>query len=366
MKYEREEIKKIDFLAAPLNLSIYPGMKCNLSCDFCFISQEKWDDDKIVYPLEKWKPVFDQVKEMKIPYLTILGGEPLMYPEIWDMLDYLDEIGQKTHITTNGMILNNRIIQELKKHPNLTLKVSIQSMDGRHAELTKGSLERALKFIKAVRSEGIECGIHTVGLKKTLDQIPEIAKFAHENGLNEFSMGVFFNINQVEIEEISLDEYREVGVKTKQYIKENYVDLNYRLEGCQLWTAEPTMRREHLPKTQFEILQSGCEAAQSRLEIMNDGTVLGCVLFNKHDFGAGNVFEEKLKDIWYHSKQFELIRNFKTSDTACSSCQFSYFCNGGCPALNIKKTGRIDTGDDRCGIRNKILEGNKDPVKIIN
>lgn len=58
-------------------------MKCNLSCDFCFISQEKWDDDKIVYPLEKWKQVFDQVKEMKIPYLTILGGEPLMYPEMF-------------------------------------------------------------------------------------------------------------------------------------------------------------------------------------------------------------------------------------------------------------------------------------------
>ncbi|MFP3472180.1 SPASM domain-containing protein, partial [Micrococcus sp. SIMBA_144] len=75
---------------------------------------------------------------------------------------------------------------------------------------------------------------------------------------------------------------------------------------------------------------------------MNDGTLLGCVLFDKHEFGAGSVFEERLKDIWYNSKKFEEIRNFKTTDSACASCSFSYFCNGGCPALNRKKEGRID------------------------
>ncbi|SLL32693.1 radical SAM peptide maturase, mycofactocin system [Mycobacteroides abscessus subsp. abscessus] len=185
MKMKRNNIKLINYLSAPLNVSIYPGMKCNLACDFCFISEEKWAYNNIMFSLDEWKPVLDQIKEMKIPYLTILGGEPLLYRGIWEMLDYLDEIGQQTHITTNGTIYSKKIIQQLKKYPKLTLKVSIQALDDRHKLLTKGSLDRTLKFIKTVKKEGIRCGIHTLGLKETVDQIPNIAQFANDLGMYE-------------------------------------------------------------------------------------------------------------------------------------------------------------------------------------
>lgn len=366
MKMKRNNIKLINYLSAPLNVSIYPGMKCNLACDFCFISEEKWADNNIMFSLDEWKPVLDQIKEMKIPYLTILGGEPLLYRGIWEMLDYLDEIGQQTHITTNGTIYSKKIIQQLKKYPKLTLKVSIQALDDRHKLLTKGSLDRTLKFIKTVKKEGIRCGIHTLGLKETVDQIPNIAQFANDLGIDDFSMGVFFNINQIDIDEMTLNEYRIIGKKTQEYISENFREMRYRLEGCQIWTAEPTMKAEYIPQTPFEILKSGCDAAQSRLEILNDGIVLGCALFNKHDFGAGNIFEESLENIWHNSSVFSKLRNYKTDDSYCKKCSFSYFCNGGCPALNYKKTRKLDSGDERCRIRNEIYKGNLKPVKILN
>lgn len=354
---EIADVRDLTFLSAPLNVSIYPGMKCNLSCQFCFVSQEKWDDDNIAYPLEQWIPVLDQIKAMEIPYLTILGGEPLLYPEIWPMLDYLDQIGQKTHITTNGTVVSDRVISELKRHPNITLKVSIQSLDDRHSLLTKGNLHKTLRFIESARSAGIDLGIHTVGLPDTVDQVYPLADYAASHGLNEFSMGVFFNINQVELDEFSLEEYRAMQQRTKEYITEKYgASLGYRLEGCQIWTAEPTIKWEWVPTTPFGILRSGCEAAQARLEIMNDGTLLGCSLFDKHTFGGGNVFEESLKHLWRTAKSFQELRELKTEDHACSQCSYEFFCHGGCPALNYKKTGNLRAGDDRCGIRNQLIQ----------
>ncbi|HEU4963978.1 MAG TPA: radical SAM protein, partial [Bacilli bacterium] len=357
--------RPLTHLSAPMNISIYPGMKCNLSCSFCFVSQEKWDDDNIVRPLEEWIPILDQIKAMEIPYLTILGGEPLMYPHIWEMLDYLDSIGQKVHVTTNGTIVTDELIANLKKHPTLTLKVSVQAMNEKHTQLTKGSLTRALHFIEAVRGAGIDCGIHMVGLPENIDQAPLVADYAAEQGLFEFSMGVFFNINQVDLEEFSLEEYRDIHQKIQRHINEKHDgSLKYRLEGCQLWTSEPSLEWATLPQTPFEILKSGCEAAQARVEIMNDGTVLGCALFNKHEFGAGNAFETPFKQIWRESQVFAELRSLQTEDAACGSCQFDYFCKGGCPALNHKKTGNLRAGDDRCHIRTAIITGEELPVIV--
>jgi KxxxW cyclic peptide radical SAM maturase len=365
MRAELEDVRQLDHLSAPLNISIYPGMKCNLACKFCFVSQEKWDDDKIVRPLEDWIPVLDEIKAMEIPYLTILGGEPLMYPDIWRMLDYLDSIGQKTHVTTNGTIVTEELIAELKKHPDLTLKVSVQALNEKHNLLTKGSLTRTLHFIEKIREAGVECGIHMVGLPENLDQAPLLADYAADKGLYEFSMGVFFNINQVDLQEFSLEQYREIHQEMKEYIEQKHGErIRYRLEGCQLWTAEPTMNWETLPNTPFGILRTGCEAAQARAEIMNDGTVLACALFDKHTHGAGNVFQDSFRKIWRESATLSELRGLKTEDTACGSCQFEYFCHGGCPALNYKKTGNMRAGDDRCRIRTHIVNGWELPVIV--
>ncbi|UAK17202.1 radical SAM/SPASM domain-containing protein [Sporolactobacillus terrae] len=365
-KKEKEEVKKIDFLSAPVNVSLYPGMVCNLKCKFCFVSQEKWDDKKVVYPMNQWIPVLNEIKKLKIPYLTILGGEPLLYPDIWNMLDYLDAIGQKTHITTNGSILSTSIIDHLKKYHNLTLKVSLQSLDDRHKELTYGSWEKTVNFVKNCREVGIDCGIHTLALPKTIDGIYQLVDFAVKEGLYEFSMGAFANINQVEIKGFSLKENREISSKVKKYIKEKYNDaINYRLEGCQIWTGDQQLQKSNIPKSPYEILKSGCSAAQTRLEIMNDGTMLGCALFDKNKFSAGNVFESSIKNIWLNSSVFKILRSGKTKDIFCNSCKFEYFCHGGCPALNYVTTGDMWSGDTRCQIRDNLIKHGKEDVTIV-
>ncbi|UJS29031.1 radical SAM protein (plasmid) [Macrococcoides canis] len=356
MLVQRNSINNTNYLSAPLSLSIYPNMKCNLSCSFCFISDEKWDDENIYYDAEKWIKVIKQAKNMRVPYLTILGGEPLMYRGIWDILDYTKKLNIRTHITTNGTINSNSVIQKLKQYNNLTIKVSLQSLDEFHNKETKGDFNQPIKFLKRLKDNNIDCGIHTVGLKGNFRKAEEILKFCEENNINDFSMGIFFNINKVDIEEFSLVQYREKNIEIQNLINKKYPNIKYRLEGCQNWTAEPTLKEESIPRTPFEIIKSGCDAAQSRLEVMNDGVLLGCALFNKHRHSAGNVFKDDLSSLWKNSKEFEKLRNFKTKDNDCKSCNFNYFCNGGCPAMNEKYNDTIYAGDERCNFKQNIKD----------
>ncbi|HEC2169480.1 TPA: radical SAM protein, partial [Staphylococcus delphini] len=286
-------------------------MRCNLSCSFCFISEEKWADDNIYYDSDKWKKLIKQAKDMRIPYLTILGGEPLMYKGIWDILDYTKKLNFRTHITTNGTINSNSVIQKLKKYNNLTIKVSLQSLDEFHNEKTKGNFNQPVKFLKRLKDNNIDCGIHTVGLKDNFDKAARILEFCDENDIFDFSMGIFFNINKIKIDELSLVEYRRKNIEIQSLINKKYPNIKYRLEGCQNWTAEPILKEKNIPKTPFEIINSGCDAAQSRVEVMNDGELLGCALFNKHHHSAGNVFKNDLSYLWNNSIEFKKIRNFK-------------------------------------------------------
>ena len=46
---ELAEVKSLDHLAAPTEITIYPTMKCQLSCSFCFVRDKKYPKETLIY-----------------------------------------------------------------------------------------------------------------------------------------------------------------------------------------------------------------------------------------------------------------------------------------------------------------------------
>ena len=109
----------------PLVLMLEPLFKCNLACAGC---------GKIQYPAHilKKRPTVEQclkaVEECGAPIVSIPGGEPLLYPEIEELVEELVKLKKYVYLCTNAILLKKKLEEGLF-NPSKYLSFSIH-MDG--------------------------------------------------------------------------------------------------------------------------------------------------------------------------------------------------------------------------------------------
>lgn len=102
--------------------------KCNYKCKYCFAEGEKNKDERIL-DLEKIKKIILIGKEFGINNIKLTGGEPLLYPYIEDLLNYIRKIGiMYVDLTTNISMLNDSNIQMLNRYNVNALTLSLNTL----------------------------------------------------------------------------------------------------------------------------------------------------------------------------------------------------------------------------------------------
>lgn len=96
------------FVSDNLYLSIVVTNACQCDCPYCINSMT---DKSLHLPLEKAKEnIRKAIKELGIKEAVILGGEPTLYPHLFELIDFLKELGlRKFGLTTNGIMLTDYI-----------------------------------------------------------------------------------------------------------------------------------------------------------------------------------------------------------------------------------------------------------------
>jgi MoaA/NifB/PqqE/SkfB family radical SAM enzyme len=113
--------------------------RCNMACSFCPLPIRN-------LPLRDipQNGVFDVLESLQhvggIDYIAFHQyGEPLLYPAIWECVDRCRELGLKSQIVTNGLLLTDRNIALLRQHPPNLLRISVQTLNAEHHAATRGS-----------------------------------------------------------------------------------------------------------------------------------------------------------------------------------------------------------------------------------
>jgi sulfatase maturation enzyme AslB (radical SAM superfamily) len=104
---------EVPFLSAPISVDVFVTNRCNLSCVHCFSSR----GDEAVHdlPLGTLKEIFSQLERMGVFEVRINGGEPLMHPEISQIISTLGAMRFRKVIITNGTLLNEELVHLLKE-----------------------------------------------------------------------------------------------------------------------------------------------------------------------------------------------------------------------------------------------------------
>ena len=143
----------------PLVLMLEPLFRCNLACSGC---------GKIQHPTEILKQnltpeqCFAAVSECGAPVVSIPGGEPLLHPQIDEIVRGLVARKKFIYLCTNGILLE-KSLDKFTPSPYLTFSVHLDGMRDLHDKCvdSKGVFDTAVKAIRAAKAKGFQVATNT-------------------------------------------------------------------------------------------------------------------------------------------------------------------------------------------------------------
>src|SRR5690349_22868916 len=95
----------------PVLAHIIPMRRCNLSCAYC----NEYDATSKPVPVETIYQRIDKLASLGTTIITISGGEPLLHPELDDVIRRIRRHGMIAGLITNGYLLTAERIQRLNR-----------------------------------------------------------------------------------------------------------------------------------------------------------------------------------------------------------------------------------------------------------
>ena len=109
----------------PLLAHIIPMRRCNLACTYC----NEFDDFSKPVPIDEMHRRIDKLGALGTSVVTISGGEPLMHPELDDVIRRIRHNGMIAGLITNGYLLVAERVQRLNRAGLEWLQISIDNVN---------------------------------------------------------------------------------------------------------------------------------------------------------------------------------------------------------------------------------------------
>lgn len=316
--------------------------RCNLCCPYC--RRDYFCDNNLTK--EQSFYIVDSITEDYKPLLIFSGGEPLLYPHIFEVSAYAHKKGLKIALATNGTLIDNILAERIESVGFHRVAVSL---DGATPEINdslrgSGTFLKIISSIKNLKSYGISLQINTTVTRRNFENIKKIYNLCLDLGITALHIFAFVpvgcGINVPEEERLSNKEYEEFLNQIADLSEESKIEIKL--------TCAPHYHRvlfEKYPR-HFEAKEykKGCLAGSGVCFISQEGEVYPCGYLA---ISAGNIFKKNFKDIWTGSHLFWELRNLELLKGRCKICEYVDFC-GGCRARAYAKTGDYLQEEPEC------------------
>ena len=176
----------------PLQCSLYVTDRCNLDCAYCTEYDNSRPHPSLV-DLKKW---IRKIRELGTMRIALVGGEPLVHPNIVEIVRYCRELGFATSLTTNGFLLTRKLVAQLEDAGLQVMQISVDRMTP--SPITKKTFKTILPKLDYFHDSKISLHITGVICADTLPEseavletgllrgIPTEVRLVHADPMNRF------------------------------------------------------------------------------------------------------------------------------------------------------------------------------------
>jgi len=201
----------------PLVLMLEPTHQCNLACQGCGRIQEYRDSLGQSLTLEE---CLTSVEECGAPVVTVTGGEPLLYPPVFELVQELVHRGKHVYLCTNAILLE-KALPKLPRSPRLTLSVHMDGLAETHDRLLgrAGLFHLALEAITAAKARGFRvCTNTTIYKNSDVQEIGALFAQLTQMGVDGILVSPAYSFEGVAPELfLSREEIREKFIRLRQH-----------------------------------------------------------------------------------------------------------------------------------------------------
>jgi uncharacterized protein len=321
---------------------------CNMSCSYCYIakSREHMTDDVGMRSV-------DAVIRSALHYdyqrvhLRYTGGEALLHwPQILAIHDYTVQQAQQhglqfsATVLSNGTTLTPRVIQQLQQR-NIRVMVSLDGMGSDHDAQRplsngKGSFYLVQRAIARLLEHNLVPHINVTVTQRNLAGLPNLVAYLLECNL-PFSFSYYRECDcSATRSDLQFSEEQMIdGMRTAFTYIQNHLPSR-KIYGSLMDRASLAAPHHYT-----------CNAGQDYLVIDQDGGIAKCQTEINRTITTIYA-DDPLSDVRSYQQGPQVVD--VDAKEGCRTCNWRYWCSGGCAVVTYRFTGRNDIRSPNCSI----------------
>ena len=332
LEFSPEEISASRKNGGLLSMELELSRACNLRCIYCYASSGQALKNELTQ--EEIFKVLDQAAELGAQKIIVLGGgEPLMYPNLFEIIDYIISKGIQVDLFTNGTLIDNDTAQKLfRRNVSISMKMNSRNPEIQDELAGKtGTFTAIEKGLQALRQAGYPDENHTLGIetivcRQNYDELPDLWRWARQRSIVPYVEIMTLQGRAAENNglEVSPDKIRTLFEKLSE------IDAT---EFSRIWYPLPPLAA------------SRCARHEYSCTVTSIGDINPCPGVS---IPIGNIRELPLREILKSSTVIHELRNIRQNIKGrCATCTHNEFCYG-CRGHAYQVTGDHLAEDPIC------------------
>jgi MoaA/NifB/PqqE/SkfB family radical SAM enzyme len=187
---KRDAFEKENGFRPPFVLILSPTMRCNLRCKGCYTLGYSRQYELEYEVVDR---ILRECEDLGIYFVTILGGEPLLYPHLFKMMEEHPDIFFQVY--TNGTLVNKEVAKRFSELGNVLVVISIEGDEEETDSWRgKGVYRRIIQAFDHLRNERVLIGTSSTVTRYNVEKVSSFEWVDQIIGLGSFLQNYFLYI----------------------------------------------------------------------------------------------------------------------------------------------------------------------------